>query len=137
MEPGIHTLGVTISDPDTSVQVVWTLDVRELSTNLEAFPEPGSPERSIQIYPNPFSELVHMRYLLPFDADVTVEISDLMGRSVWEQRSGRQPAGTHLIHWNGLDRQHAVVPVGIYVVRFMYRAGDQSLIQERKIVYTR
>jgi photosystem II stability/assembly factor-like uncharacterized protein len=137
MEPGMHTLGVTISDPDTSVQVLWNLDVRELATNLEALQEPGPSERIIQIYPNPFSEVVHIRYLVPFDADVTVEISDLMGRHVWEKRSGRQPAGSHLIHWDGLDRQHGVVPVGIYVVRVIYRARAEILIQERKIVFTR
>jgi hypothetical protein len=134
---GTHALNVLISDGDTSVQVSWTLEIRELSTGQVDLYDENRSVQTILIYPNPFSEVLNLHYLLPFDADVTVEIYDLPGRKIRELCSGMQPAGTHQIQWNGLNDGRTPVPVGIYIARFTYRTGESSMVQERKVLYTR
>ena len=137
LELGTYTLSVTISDRETSLQVDWILEVRELSTYAEDFTDENLSRQTILIYPNPFSAAVNFRYLLPFEAIVTVEIIDLTGRKIRELYHGNQLSGSHIVRWDGLNDRHVSVPTGIYIARFIYKATDRSIFQERKIVYSR
>ena len=51
-------------------------------------------------YPNPFNASTTISYILPKPTNVTIEIYDMLGRSIETLRTGAQPAGEHSIIWN-------------------------------------
>jgi hypothetical protein len=66
----------------------------------------------LQNYPNPFNARTIIRYSLPLDSDVTIEIYDILGRNVETLVSGYRSAGPHSITWDAED-----VPSGVYFAR--------------------
>ncbi len=73
----------------------------------------------IQNYPNPFNAKTIIRYNLPSDSDVTIEIYDILGRKIETLVSGYRPAGSHTLTWDAED-----LPSGIYFYRI--EAGGYS-----------
>ena len=47
-----------------------------------------------------------------------------------------QSAGVNSVQWNGRDQNNSIIPVGIYILRFVYKSDQGLIIQERKVVYT-
>ncbi len=70
-------------------------------------------------YPNPFNASTTIRYALPEEAEVTIEIYDILGRKIEMLVSGKQPAGSHTIVWEAKN-----VPSGVYFYRI--EAGEYS-----------
>jgi hypothetical protein len=65
------------------------------------------------IYPNPFESSATIRYALPREASVDVQVFDLLGRRVATLVEATQTAGYHEVVWDG-----AGASAGTYVVRF-------------------
>ena len=88
---------------------------------------PGSPEAE---YPNPFRPPTAISYTLPSDGFAEVEIHDVAGRLLCTLVSGEQPAGDHVIHWDGRDFQGHAAAAGTYFyrVRVGDRVGSRSMI---------
>jgi hypothetical protein len=63
---------------------------------------------------------VSIRYELTQAAAMTVDLVDEGGRLVHRFTSDEQPAGMHVVHWNGHDGQGRPVPDGVY--RYMLMA---------------
>jgi hypothetical protein len=72
-----------------------------------------------QNYPNPFNAQTAIKYALPRDSQVRIEIFDLLGRKVTTLVNEDKEAGVHEIIWNS-DRAAS----GIYFYRM--QAGDFS-----------
>lgn len=72
-----------------------------------------------QNYPNPFNASTTIKFSLPEAGDVSIQIYDILGRSIETLISGTQPAGTHSIVWHA-DNQ----PSGVYFYRI--QAGNYS-----------
>jgi hypothetical protein len=137
MELGFYDLSLRISDGNTSTTAHWVVQVREISTDIYADPETGLvQEEAIRIYPNPFPGFQHFSDLLPLDARVSIEVFDITGKKVRSLLYGDQPAGLHALQWDGRDQNQAVLPVGMYIIRFVYRSPADVMIQERKVVFT-
>jgi hypothetical protein len=66
--------------------------------------------------PNPLtsSTSATLRFQLPRNGAVTLEIVDVAGRRVQELVNGVLPAGQHAIGWNGRDDSGRLVPGGVY-----------------------
>lgn len=80
-----------------------------------------------QNYPNPFGRLpfnptTQIRYELPKAGHVTLAIYNALGQEVRRLVDREQPAGYHLVVWNGRDQHGKLVPSGIYHYRL--HAGD-------------
>ncbi|MFB6285668.1 MAG: DUF4397 domain-containing protein [Candidatus Bipolaricaulia bacterium] len=69
-----------------------------------------------QNYPNPFRSKTTLKYALPEESDVTIEVFDLLGRKVGTLTRGRQDAGTHTVRWD-VGGQGVSVASGTYIVR--------------------
>lgn len=54
-------------------------------------------------YPNPFNSSTTIRYELPVESEVRLEIFDLLGRKIETLISGRQEAGSHSVNWKADD----------------------------------
>jgi len=65
------------------------------------------------VYPNPFNSSTNIRYGLPEEANISVEVFDISGRRVAELVNGSQPAGYHTVAWNANG-----FSVGVYFVKY-------------------
>ena len=72
-----------------------------------------------QNYPNPFQHTTQIRFSLPEDADVILEVFDATGRRVEQVANGRFSAGPHALTLHAQDW-----PSGLYVYRLT--AGHSS-----------
>jgi len=136
LDLGFYDLHVVVSDGDTSVRADWVVKVMEISTDIRMYPEGMAQEEAIRIYPNPFTEYMDISYLLPGDAEVSIDVYDILGKKIRNLSQGLQSAGIHTIQWNGRDQNNSVIPTGIYIIRFVYKSREAVIIQERKVVYT-
>lgn len=83
--------------------------------------------------PNPFAGSTTLRYRLPGEADVLLQIFDMNGRLVRTLSSGHFAPGQYEVEWDGHDSASQPVPTGVYFSRL--KAGNDETA--RKIVVTR
>jgi hypothetical protein len=78
----------------------------------------GTPARFLaRAVPNPFEGSMRIRFGLPAESTVRVEVFDSQGRIVRTLRSGTLPAGEHELLWDGADDRGVVTARGIYFVK--------------------
>lgn len=91
-------------------------------------PEPpvsGAEQLEIETsFPNPFSDLVTIRFGIPDSDFVVVRIYDMQGKLVTIASAGLGFTGENEIFWDGTDQIGQRVKDGIYIVRLTYR--DQN-----------
>ncbi len=75
-----------------------------------------------QNYPNPFMHNTTIKYGLPKDVNVSLEIYNLIGQKVKTLVNGQQSAGYKSVSWDGRTSGGAQVPQGIYF--YVFKAGD-------------
>ncbi len=68
-------------------------------------------------HPNPFNPRTAIRYSLPAEAAVRLEIYDLRGHLVRNLVDTVRPAGDHVAIWNGVGDDGGPVASGLYIVR--------------------
>jgi hypothetical protein len=103
------TAGVTHNDTTFQgcfpyVQQPWRGFVGDSYTGVPSTGINGvnvAPREAIMVaYPNPFVNMVNMRYKLASKGDVTIQIADLSGRIVSTIRQGNKAAGEYTIRWD-------------------------------------
>jgi hypothetical protein len=83
-----------------------------------------------QNYPNPFNPSTQIRYNLPEESYVNINIYDLMGRNIKSLVNTQQDAGYRIIQWNATDDLGQPVSAGMYI--YTIQAGEFR--QTRKMV---
>jgi hypothetical protein len=83
-----------------------------------------------QNHPNPFNPITQIKYDLPEDALVTINIYDVMGRSIKSLVNSNQSAGYRSIQWNATNNTGQPVSAGLYL--YTIQAGDH--IHTKKMV---
>jgi hypothetical protein len=81
--------------------------------------------------PNPFNLETMMRFDLPTESRVHLEIFNMLGQQVQTLVAGVRSAGKHEVSWDGRDDGGAAVGSGVYFYRL--RAGD-SFSQMRRML---
>jgi hypothetical protein len=72
-----------------------------------------------QNFPNPFNPETTIRYQLPEETRITLEIFDILGRRVKTLLDNKyREAGYHQISWDGLNQNKHAVASGIYLLNF-------------------
>jgi len=77
-----------------------------------------------QNYPNPFNAVTIIKYELPVQSQVTIDIYDILGRKVTALANSNQPAGYHQVIWKADD-----VSSGIY----FYKLQASNYTETRKM----
>jgi hypothetical protein len=102
-------------------------DIQALYLSTKADPNDllSIPDEFIlnQNYPNPFNLQTTLRYQLPVDGNITLDIVDLNGRVVRTILNEYKQAGTYRITWNAQN-----ISSGIYF--FMLKAENIVLIKK-------
>ena len=96
-----------------------------LTTGLEEESERTLPKELVleQNYPNPFNSSTTIRFSLPRESHVELEVFDLLGRRVGTVFSGRLPQGEHSIVWTPKD-----LSTGVFIYRI--RTGDFASVRK-------
>ncbi|MCK4631771.1 MAG: T9SS type A sorting domain-containing protein, partial [candidate division Zixibacteria bacterium] len=83
-----------------------------------------------QNFPNPFNPTTTIRYALPADGHVRLEIINLLGQVVTMLVDEKRSAGVHTVDWDGRDGGNQSVASGIY----FYRLVSGQYTANRKMV---
>jgi len=75
-----------------------------------------------QNYPNPFNPNTHIKFQLPRQEKIKIEIYNISGQRVRTLVNREYAAGRYQIEWNGMNDAGAPVATGMYVCRLA--AGD-------------
>jgi hypothetical protein len=80
-----------------------------------------------QNYPNPFNPETVIRFELPQQSEVRLEIVNLLGQTVTVLRNESMPAGSHESVWNAADH-----PSGVYLYRL--QVNDQTITRSMTLL---
>jgi surface protein len=75
-----------------------------------------------QNYPNPFNPTTQIKYDLPKDAMVTINIYDVLGRMIKSLLNDNQTAGYHSLQWDATNDIGEGVSAGMYI--YTIQAGE-------------
>jgi hypothetical protein len=88
-----------------------------------------------QNYPNPFNPSTSIKYALPIESRVTVEIYNLLGQRVRNLIGEAQAAGYHTAEWDGRSDVGATLPSGVYFLRLGASGNDgRNFAEVRKLM---
>ena len=133
----------------TRGQITWSVDVTDgidtiinneeriikvegkyaaLSTNEDKV----LPQKYIlyQNYPNPFNPITSIKYDLPIETRVTIEIYNIIGNKITTLIDKNMDAGSHIVRWNSTDRNSVKIPSGIY----FYHIKTNEFIKTKKMI---
>jgi len=96
-------------------------------------PAPPAARLVAESHPNPFRGMTSLAYTLPREADVTLRIHDVQGRTIRALIPGRQLAGRHEWTWDGRDATGAAVGGGVYWYRV--EANGESAVKKLVVVH--
>jgi hypothetical protein len=93
---------------------VFYTTIDEISPQTEIADGSGTPvfELSTENYPNPFNSQTVIRYSLPAQSEITIDIFDILGRKIETVRASVEMAGEHTFIWNAGEKLS-----GIYFYR--------------------
>lgn len=99
---------------------------------LEDMELPLSYELS-QNYPNPFNPSTTIKFFLPTQTHVRLEVFNILGQRVTTLVDGDLPAGQHQVEWDGRNEQGRPVSSGVYFYRVVtdefYKSKKMMLIK--------
>ncbi|HHG86395.1 MAG TPA: PKD domain-containing protein [Bacteroidetes bacterium] len=84
---------------------------------------PALSAQSLEIFPNPASDLVNLRLNIDTQADVSLQMMNIEGRSIMQMDAGSLGAGEHT-----LSLETATLPSGLYLVRV--QVGNQQITKK-------
>jgi hypothetical protein len=83
-------------------------------------------------YPNPFNPETMIKFSLPQDSRVTLNIYNILGQVVNTLVDEVLPAGVHSVKWDGKNEQGGDVASGVYFYRI--KAGDYDSIMKMTLL---
>ncbi len=88
-----------------------------------------------QNYPNPFNPSTSIRFALPVQSRVTLEIFNALGQRVNTLVNDQLQAGYHVTEWNGTGNGGNILASGVYFVRLTATGTDaHSFTDLRKLM---
>jgi ligand-binding sensor domain-containing protein len=88
---------------------------------------PPESIRFMPAAPNPFGGRTALRYAVPQEGSIALDIFDAQGRRVQSLVRGTKSRGEYAATWNGLDDRGRIVPRGIYFGRLRSAGGDATI----------
>jgi len=102
----------------------FTVSVQETPDNL---PRTFALEQN---YPNPFNPETIIKYELPKQAAVSINIFNILGQKVRTLLDNVQPAGAYAIRWDGANDRGVRVPSGVY----FYQMKSADFVKMHKML---
>jgi len=123
--PPSNEFGFTPVVGNTFVPVFWkgALEVKEINT-----PTKPTVFSLSQNFPNPFNPKTMIRFALPKDSWVKLEVYNILGQKVKTLVDEKLAAGVKEVEWDGRDGKGLEVASGIYFYRI--KADDFSDVKK-------
>jgi len=109
---------VSIDAKELSFDTDFTMVTRTIPTSFSVS----------QNYPNPFNASTVIRYSLPENSRVRIEIYNILGQKVRTLVDEHQTAGYKTIEWNGANAGNQTVASGVYFYKI--NAGKYSEVKQ-------
>ena len=93
---------------------------------------PAAAAALFQNHPNPFNPSTTIRYYLPEEGRVTIDIVDVAGRKILTLFDGSRESGHHEARWNGVGGSGRPVSSGVYFC--VMRSGRQCLTRKMTLL---
>jgi len=111
------------SDTSQGTGLRGTAGIAKLSNSLEGIPSAFALHTN---YPNPFNPTTILRFDLPEEGHVRLEVFDILGKSVAVLADGLRPAGYYSVVWDA-----GSYASGIYIARLQVTDGTGRLMFSR------
>lgn len=127
---GTDNPGSITMDANKTITAVFDVDT---GIEEEIIPKVFSLDQN---YPNPFNPTTMLRFGLPVDANVTLQVYDILGREVATIFNGSDlKAGYHTIEWAGTNNFGHKISSGIYIYRIYAKgADDKNFTNTKKMI---
>jgi hypothetical protein len=88
-----------------------------------------------QNYPNPFNPTTNIKYALPVDSKLTMEIYNIVGQRVRTLVNENMPAGYHVAEWDGTGNAGQQLSSGVYFLQMSAKGvNGKSFTELRKLM---
>jgi len=74
-------------------------------------------------YPNPFNPTVNIDFTIPEEADINIQIFDLLGRNVFNHDQNFNIAGKYRFQWHGVNDLGTPIASGVYFVTIQHKTN--------------
>ena len=102
-----------------------------VTTAVEQFDESIPVEYQLdQNYPNPFNPTTTIRFDIPRQGRVSIQVFSLLGQRMRVLIDEEKEAGRYAVVWDGRDDGGRLVPSGVY----FYRMAGEDFLRSRKLV---
>ncbi len=118
----VDTMKIYSNDPDEPVAKVV------LIASCVGLQEMLPKTFKVNNTPNPFSNFTKIKYQLPEEEKVRIEIIDITGRLIKVLVDEKKSPGFHSVTWKGEDARGKNVPPGIYF--YLIKAGKNRAIKK-------
>ncbi|UCE66000.1 MAG: S8 family serine peptidase [Candidatus Zixiibacteriota bacterium] len=132
LDEGTHTGSLIVTGYDMNhmvdqitVPVTFQINVTGLEDDAAGLPTKFALHQN---YPNPFNPNTEVKFDLPADSRVKLEIFNILGQKVTTVIDEDMRAGYRSVTWNGADRSGKRVASGVYF--YMLTAGDHILTKK-------
>jgi hypothetical protein len=99
--------------------IILTLEVRVMAHDLSSI-------ALLDAFPNPFNSSTCLRFEIPNDGSVSLNIYDLKGIEIAKLIQENKMAGRYTVLWNSVDNQGDPIPAGVYIAKV--KAGNHFQI---------
>ncbi len=129
-------LRISIENENDGSAVVSQLWLKETGVGLVVTPSGDNGEIPTtlaldQNYPNPFNPETQIRFQLPADATVKLELFNVLGQRVRLLANGNYAAGYHTLRWDGRNESGLSAASGIYIYRL---TSGQTVLTKRMLL---
>jgi hypothetical protein len=88
-----------------------------------------------QNYPNPFNPTTNIKYALPVDSRVTMDLYNVLGQRVRTLVNDNMQAGYHAAEWDGTDNAGQRLASGMYLLQMSAKGTNGKSFNElRKLM---
>jgi endonuclease/exonuclease/phosphatase family metal-dependent hydrolase len=88
--------------------------------------------RLFQNYPNPFNSTTIIKYSVPYEMNIWINIYSISGRLIRKFKKHPDNAGEFQVVWNGKNEQNQEVSAGIYYYQIQ---SDSRSLETRKMLF--
>ena len=129
--PGITWAQMVSAAPPADVYYNHSDTILGIAENEDVAQPTGV--RLFQNYPNPVREKTMLRFSVPANTSISLNIYDISGRLVKTLARGIPGAGSYFTVWNGTDNNGKMVPGGVYLCNL--KAGSYSLTKKLLVIH--
>ena len=117
-----------VSVPAVNGPLTFSIDVSSLSIDDEVIPDVFALHQN---FPNPFNPVTNIRFDVPEQSFVKMEIFNILGQRVKTLANQEMNAGFHSIQWNGTNDHGKPLSSGMYI--YTINAGKFHAV--KKLVF--